>query len=175
MHKGSINSCHLSSSRNSSMNLELQSVSTLKSQYEDGIRQNDALQHLLEEEVKSLRESNMRSSTIPRTLQNEIADLKRKLEESENWNKSLQSRLNELLPRAGGVGAPLDDLVRDDLVRSHDDATERLKKVCLMKSCWYFLEYESWLVSLVSVAKTIKIRVKLNLDVGFMSSEIQLL
>ena len=134
MDKGNMKPYNLSSSRNSSMNLELQSVSTLKSQYEDGIQQNDALQRLLEEEVKSLRESNMRSSTIPTTLPNEIADLKHKLEESENLNRSLQSRLRELQPRARGVGAPFDDLVRDDSVHSNDGGKERLKKVYLMKS-----------------------------------------
>ena len=114
------------------MNLELQSVSTLKSQYEDGIRQNDTLQRLFEEEIKSLRDSNKRSSMIPTTLQNEIADLKHRLEESEKWNRSLQSQLNELLPRAGGVGAPFDDVVRNSTVLSNVDAAERQKEVCIL-------------------------------------------
>ena len=111
------------------MELELQSVSALKLQYEESIRQNGTLHRLLECELNSLRESTSKNPDTSMSPRKEIADLQRRLEESEKWNKSLQSRLNQFLPRASGVGASFGD--SDGTISSqHENAiVERLSKV----------------------------------------------
>ena len=116
-------------SRSSNLDLELQSISALKSQYEESVRQNDTLQHLLEGEIKSLRESTLKSSSSLPSPQSEIHNLKRKLEESENWNRSLQSRLDQLLPRAGGVGASIDSADGSNSAQIDNIEFEKLQKV----------------------------------------------
>ena len=108
--------------------MELQSINALKSQYESSLRQNDTLNRLLESESRSLRESFLKSSCSLQSSQTEVENLKRKLEESENWNRSLQSRLDELLPRAGGVGGSVDTVDGNPPVNKA--AFEKLKKVC---------------------------------------------
>ena len=89
----------------------MQSISSLRSQYEESVRQSESLRHHLEKEIKLAKESTQlqqQPSENESQYQDEINNLKRKLEESESWNKSLQFRLDQLLPRAGGVGASED-------------------------------------------------------------------
>ena len=62
-------------------------------------------------------------------LQKQIHQLQSRLEESERWNNSLQVRLNEALPRGGGVGCSEDstDGIRDASIDS--DVNFALTKV----------------------------------------------
>ncbi len=88
------------------LEFELESVSALRSQYEEGLRQNEALREHLEREVESVRSSlqNQEKSTT----ESELVKLSGQLEESERWNRSLQSRLDQMSPRSGGVGGSRD-------------------------------------------------------------------
>ena len=83
---------------------ELKSVSDLRMQYEESIRHNDALRHQLETQIHSA----LKPLAQPPSSESEIENLKKKLEESESWNRSWQTRLEQLLPRAAGVGASVD-------------------------------------------------------------------
>ncbi|XP_065068797.1 myomegalin-like isoform X3 [Rhopilema esculentum] len=89
---------------NAELEDELKSVSDLRLQYEESIRHNDALRHQLETQIQSA----LKPLAQPPSSESEIHNLKRKLEESESWNRSLQTRLEQLLPRAAGVGASVD-------------------------------------------------------------------
>ena len=111
----------------------MQSISSLRSQYEESVRQSESLRHHLENEIKLAKESTQQPSESKSQYQDEISNLKRKLEESESWNKSLQFRLDQLLPRAGGVGASEDrvDGAGVQAVENQDDKAmlEKCKQV----------------------------------------------
>ena len=84
---------------------EMQALKSLRSQLEEGIRLNDSLRAQLHDRLASSKTTSPHPvSPYDATYQREIQELKARLEDSERWNASLQSRLNELQPRVSGVG-----------------------------------------------------------------------
>ena len=80
---------------------ELKLISELRRSLEEGIVQNNKLRARLQERLA--RSSGPDESDGSRSA-DEVRRLHAKLEESERWNMSLQSRLDALQPRARGVG-----------------------------------------------------------------------
>ena len=83
----------------------MQALKSLRAQLEEGIRQNDSLRAQLHDKLTAAKTpSPLLASPYDAAYQREIQELKSRLEDSERWNASLQTRLNELQPRVGGVG-----------------------------------------------------------------------
>ena len=107
---------------------------------EDGIEQNNNLRAQLQDKIatSSASESGLPNDTTDGTSR--VEDVKRlhaKLEDSERWNMSLQSRLDALQPRARGVGGSTGNLTilgSTGSISMTDDAevTSKVKKVCLL-------------------------------------------
>lgn len=83
----------------------MQALKSLRAQLEEGIRLNDSLRAQLHDRLASSKTTSPHpASPYDAAYQREIQELKSRLEDSERWNASLQSRLNELQPRVSGVG-----------------------------------------------------------------------
>ncbi len=96
------------------LEFELEAVSNLRSKYEEGLRQNEVLREHLENEIKAFKETKKMADENQvddaNAADQEIMKLRSQLEESERWNRSLQSRLDQVSPRSGGVGGPKDQV-----------------------------------------------------------------
>ena len=86
---------------------QLKLISDLRRSLEGGIIQNNKLRARLQEKLD--RSSEQDESGGSRSA-DEVRRLHAKLEESERWNMSLQSRLDALQPRARGVGGSSSNL-----------------------------------------------------------------
>ena len=109
----------------------MQALKLLRAQLEEGIRLNDSLRAQLHDKLASSKTTSPHpASPYDAAYQREIQELKSRLEDSERWNASLQSRLNELQPRVSGVGSSSG---RDsgDGVSSSPSKVHRLEQVIL--------------------------------------------
>ena len=83
----------------------MEALKSLRAQLEEGIHLNDSLRAQLHDKLASSKTTSPHpASPYDAAYQREIQELKSRLEDSERWNASLQSRLNELQPRVSGVG-----------------------------------------------------------------------
>ena len=80
---------------------DLKLISELRRSLEEGIVQNNKLRAQLQEKLARSSEHEKSGSS---QQADEVQRLHAKLEDSERWNMSLQSRLDALQPRARGVG-----------------------------------------------------------------------
>jgi hypothetical protein len=80
---------------------ELKLISELRRSLEEGIIQNNKLRAQLQEKITRSSEHEKPDNS---QQADEVQRLHAKLEDSERWNMSLQSRLDALQPRARGVG-----------------------------------------------------------------------
>ena len=80
---------------------ELKLISELRRSLEEGIIQNNKLRAQLQEKIARSSEHEKPDNS---QQADEVQRLHAKLEDSERWNMSLQSRLDALQPRARGVG-----------------------------------------------------------------------
>eukprot|EP00794_Sanderia_malayensis_P015801 gene15801-17394_t len=140
-----LNSKNLARSSTEDLQFELDSVSHLRSRYEEGLRQNEALREHLEKEINSInaskQSSNENEAEDLMTAQLEIKKLQCQLEDLEQWNKSLQARLDQASPPNGADGeshktdlrggnpfeADIAEMV-ERLRKERDELQERLKK-----------------------------------------------
>ncbi|XP_038045463.1 myomegalin-like isoform X2 [Patiria miniata] len=101
-----------------SLTIELAAVQALRRQLEDGIKRNDAMREQLERQMNQAEHRDMSPRTAAQQSK-EMQTLRHKLEDSSRWNASLQSRLDEMRQRVGGVGRDLDT----DQTSGNDDQT----------------------------------------------------
>ncbi|TSK72021.1 Calmodulin-regulated spectrin-associated protein 1-B [Bagarius yarrelli] len=80
-----------------SLQLELSSVTLLRQQLEDGVRNNNKLREQLHQEIQRV---NQREGVDPA----ELKSMRDALEDAQRWNASLQARLGQIQSRGGGVG-----------------------------------------------------------------------
>uniref|UniRef100_A0A4W4DN43 Centrosomin N-terminal motif 1 domain-containing protein n=1 Tax=Electrophorus electricus TaxID=8005 RepID=A0A4W4DN43_ELEEL len=85
------------------LQLELATVTLLRQQLEDGIRDNEGLRERLHREIQR---ANQREGADPA----ELESMRDTLEEVQRWNASLQARLGEIQNRGGGVGQANDSV-----------------------------------------------------------------
>ena len=85
---------------------DLKLISELRRSLEEGIVQNNKLRAQLQDKLARCPDREKSGSS---QQANEIQRLQAKLEDSERWNMSLQTRLDALQPRARGVGGSLSD------------------------------------------------------------------
>ena len=116
---------------------ELAVISKLRQSLEDGILQNNRLRAGLLEKVSiGLDPKHPYNATDTSRLE-EVERLQARLEESERWNMSLQSRLDALQPRARGVGGSAGNLTvlgntKSTSPQSNDVETAgKVRKVCI--------------------------------------------
>ena len=120
---------------------EMQALKSLRTQLEDGIRQNDTLRAQLHDKLASAKTpSPLPTSPYDAAYQREIQELKSRLEDSERWNASLQARLNELQLRVSGVGRDSADGGSGSPVKVQ--RLEQVRRVDNKFNCYFYFKFE---------------------------------
>lgn len=108
---------------------ELKLISDLRRSLEEGIVQNNKLRAQMQEKISKdpVNKQSVNSS-------DEVHKLYAKLEESERWNMSLQSRLDALQPRVRGVGGSHGNLtvLEATASRTQPESVETTDKVSVV-------------------------------------------
>ncbi|XP_033115681.1 myomegalin-like isoform X2 [Anneissia japonica] len=108
-----VNITHNGDSKNTTHNdafeFELAAVQSLRKQLEQALKRNNRMRENLERQISSQTLSDLESEST--NNDNEVQALRDRLEESQRWNADLQSRVNELQQRGGGVGSDADSEV----------------------------------------------------------------
>ena len=109
----------------------MQALRSLRSQLEEGIRENDGLRAQLHKTLVSVPSPPQPlTSLYDAAYLREIQELKTRLEESERWNASLQARLNECQSRDSADG-----------VWSSPSKVQRLEQVQHKFIKWFYLSF----------------------------------